>query len=334
MFRTLGLIFIAALSASTSGSITAAADPVGTSAAVERAVALAEQLGMSQSSIERVRNGEIVAQDLPPASDKDLSIAVITRVNASLENVRQLIEGDRFAKVSTVTIARGEIDPQSPSLAPMELDAASLEELAKDPGGLFFMSGDEAERIARAGEQGTAQALEAYRSVLAERARAYWEQGIAGITPYAGSDRSPRTDLGHANDAARELIRNPEIRSLLDAIPAKSQGEATHQLFWALQKARDQAAPVLIHRIAYSGAEGELFVERRFYSAYDYDSLQIVTGVLPVSDASCVAFYTNHTFTSQVTGFGGGAKRSIGRKMLRNGIVAEMERARNVAEGH
>jgi hypothetical protein len=58
------------------------------------------------------------------------------------------------------------------------------------------------------------------------------------------------------------------------------------------------------------------------------DSLQIVTGILQaIDERTTVAFYLNHTYTSQVAGFGGGAKRAIGRKLMQEELVAELERA-------
>ncbi len=90
---------------------------------------------------------------------------------------------------------------------------------------------------------------------------------------------------------------------------------------------------MLIHRILYREDDGELFVQRRFYSGYDYDALQTLVGVLPSSVGGSVVFYTNRTYTAQVAGFGGGAKRSIGRKLLEGEVVAEMERARKVIPG-
>jgi hypothetical protein len=165
------------------------------------------------------------------------------------------------------------------------------------------------------------------------RAKAYWEGGAAAITPYEGKNRSPKLDLEDANTAARKLLVNPTALALLDVVPAKATGPAVHTLTWAVQKGRDQAAPVLSHRISYRQDDGELFIEKRFYSAYDYDALQVVTGVLPASKDRSVVFYTNHTFTDQVAGFGGGAKRSIGRKLMSTELVAEIERAQKALAG-
>jgi transcriptional regulator with XRE-family HTH domain len=293
----------------------------------------AKRLGMSQNAIERVKQGEVVAEDLEASSDKDISLAVIARVDADLKTVYEFVAGDRLAQISTVTLSEGSIDPANPSLAAMKLDDETVARLAEDPKGTFFMSDEEAKRVAAAGKQGNAQALAAYRQVLAERAKAYWEKGLAGITPYGGEGRSPKVDLGHANDAAKKLVRNPVVRAELDAVPAKSSGKAEHRLSWAIQKGRDQAAPILIHHILYREEDGEVFVQRRFYSAYDYDSLQIVTGVLPTKSGASAVFYTNHTYTDQVAGFGGSAKRSIGRKMMQSELVAELQRAQKAVPG-
>ncbi len=294
---------------------------------------VAKWLDLSQAAIERVKNGEVVAEDLEPSSDKDLSLAVIARFDADLQTVYDFVMGDRLAELSTVTLSRGDIDPADPSLAEMMLDDATVAKLAEDPGGTFFLSDEEAKRIAAAGRQSDAQALEAYRQVLAERVTAYWEKGLDGITPYAGKGRSPKVDLGHANDAARKLVRNPVVWAELTAVPAKSPGMATHRFAWAVQKGRDEEAPILMHRIFYQEHDGEVFVERRFYSGYDYDSLQIATGVLPGPSGGCAVFYTNHTYTHQVAGFGGGVKRSIGRGILEKQLVGELQSAQKAVRG-
>lgn len=290
---------------------------------------VAQQMGMSEEAIERVKKGEVVVEELDASSDKDLSIALVARIDASLAEVHAFLQSDRLLEISTVTLSSGEIDTSTFSLAAMDLPDDALQRLVHDPEDAFHMSKDEAALIAAAAEKGKTEALEAYRGVLSARARAYWEQGVAGITPYAGKGRSPRDDLDHANAAAKKLIRNVQVLAELDVIPSKNSGKATHSLYWAVQKGRDVAAPVLNHRILYAENDGEASIERRFYSGYDYDSLQIVTGILPAAsdDSKCVAFYLNHTYTSQVAGFGGGAKRAIGRKLMQKELVAELERA-------
>ncbi len=316
---SLFLLFFSALILWTAPN--ALAQPLATPAEAAR------RIGLSDAAIARVNNGEVVAEELEASSDKDLSLAVVARIAADLDTVHEFVRADRLAEFQTVTLDRGPIDPANPSLVALELPEEMLKKLASDPGDLFYMSEKEAQSVEAAGKQGTAAALAAYQKVLAERARSYWERGIDAIEPYMGKGRSPKIDLRHANEAARRLVLNPDFQTELDAIPAKAAGNAEHRLYWALQKGRDQLAPVLIHRILDKKESGELIIERRFYSGYDYDSMQIVVGVLSARTGHCAIFYMNHTYTAQVAGFGGGAKRSIGRKLLKKELIAEMQRA-------
>lgn len=291
-------------------------------------IEIAKRIGLSDAAIEQVKKGEVVVEELESSSDKDLSVAIVAIVEAPLARVNTFIDSGKLAEISKVTLAQGDIDTSTFSLAEMKLSDELLSQLAQDPGGTFFMSEDEAARVATAAKQGKAQALAAYQGVLSARAKAYWEGGAAAITPYTGKGRSPKVDLGHASDAAKELVQNPKVMAEIDAIPAKATGPAVHSLTWAIQKGRDQAAPVLSHHIFYKQKDADILIERRFYSAYDYDALQIVTGVLTGSDPNrSVVFYTTHTYTAQVAGFGGGAKRSIGRKLMQKELVTEMKQA-------
>lgn len=294
---------------------------------------VAKRVGFSEEAIARAAKGEVIAESLKATSDKDLALAVGAEIDAPPQAVYDFVDADKLSKFQTVTISDGEIDPANPSLADMKLPEDTLKKLATDPGDIFYMSEAEASKVGEAGKNGTAAVLAAYQEVLAARAKAYWEQGLEGITPYAGKGRSPAVDLGHANTAAKAFLQHPELQAEVDAVPARSPGKAEHKLYWAVQKGREQEAPVLIHRILYKQDDGEVFVERRFYSGYDYDSLQIVVGVLPTEDGNSGILYTNHTFTAQVTGFGGGTKRSIGTKLLEKDLVAEMQRAQKTIPG-
>ncbi len=294
---------------------------------------VAQRVGFSQEAVARAEKGEVISEGLKATSDKDLALAVGAKIDAPMQAVYDFVDAHKLSRFQTVTISEGEIDPANPSLAGMKLQEDTLKKLAKDPGGIFHMSKAEASKVGAAGKNGTAAALAAYQQVLAARAEAYWEQGLKGITPYAGKGRSPAVDLGHANKAAKAFLEHPEVQAEVDAVPAKSPGKAKHRLYWAVQKGRDQEAPVLIHRILYEQDDGNVVVERRFYSGYDYDSLQIVVGTLPTEDGNSAIIYTNHTYTAQVTGFGGSAKRSIGRKLLERDVVAEMRRAQKTIPG-
>jgi hypothetical protein len=308
---------------------------VATADAEENAAArLARKIGLSEAAIGRVAAGEVVVEELEASNDKDLAIALVALVDASVEAVSKAVDAEAFAHVSEVTLSRGIIEPDAFSLADLTLPEELVARLAEKPEKTFYLSAPEVERVTAAASGGPRAALEAYRQVLSDRARAYWEKGDEGIVPYEGEGRSPREDLTDANRAAREVIEGEDTRALLTTPPSKARGPAEHRLAWRVQKGRDQAAPVLSHVIDYRTDGALLFVDRRFYSGYDYDSMLAMVGVLPTEkhDRS-VVFYVNHTYTAQVAGFGGGAKRSIGRKLMQKELVAEMERVQAVLQG-
>ena len=56
-----------------------------------------------------------------------------------------------------------------------------------------------------------------------------------------------------------------------------------------------------------------------------------MTAFLPVKEGTLVV-YTNHTSTDQVAGFGGGAKRSIGRKFMAAQLEKSFERSKQRVE--
>ncbi len=286
---------------------------------------VAKLVGLPTDAMGRVLAGEVVAAPLAASNEKDLGLVVAVRVDAPLEEVYAFVQTDELAQTQTVTLSSGTIDPRDPEagLAELSLDPDTRRAFAADPAGTFQLSAAEAGRLGQAGE---AKVLDVYRTQLVARARAYWERGLPGIEPYAGRGRSPADDLRAAHSATPLLSLVPKLEAELEQPPGSGGGAAEHQLHWALQKGRDQAAPVLFHRVLYRDADGEVFVERRFYSAYDYDALQIVAGVLPAATGGCVVFYLNRTVTAQVAGFGGSAKRSIGRKLLEQELVAELGR--------
>ena len=79
----------------------------------------ARRAGLSDANVDRMRRGEIVVENLSASSDKDLALAIAMELGATLSGVRDFVDSDRLAKVDTVTLARGPIDPENPSLSAM-----------------------------------------------------------------------------------------------------------------------------------------------------------------------------------------------------------------------
>ena len=71
----------------------------------------------------------------------------------------------------------------------------------------------------------------------------------------------------------------------------------------------------------------------RYYFARNFDAVRLSrTGRLPRPLEGPLVVYTNHTSTDQVAGFGGSAKRSIGRKFMAAQLEKSFERSKQMVE--
>ena len=77
----------------------------------------------------------------------------------------------------------------------------------------------------------------------------------------------------------------------------------------------------------------DIVIQRQFYVARSYNVEQAIAGFFPVPQGTLVV-YGNHTFTDQVTGFGGSAKQSIGRRVMGGKLKELFEKARAAAAKH
>mmetsp|Transcript_15974 Transcript_15974/g.32120 ORF Transcript_15974/g.32120 Transcript_15974/m.32120 type:complete len:304 (-) Transcript_15974:96-1007(-) len=290
---------------------------------------VATRLGFPPSSVESFLKGEVVTQELDASNDKDLSLLVVTVADTTVDKLFELAEQERVHEIQAATISAGVLDPSdvAAGLDGMDLlDEDTVKSLLKNP----FMSKAEAKELRDGHKNG--RGVEAYKRILADRATAYWENGLDGIVPYDGKGRDPSTDLKSANDAALKAVTDPVVHEEVFVIPSRSQNPEWHKLKWALQKGNDQMAPVLSHTIRIKRELGYVGVTRNFYSGTDYDCSQIVTGVIPTADGRSAIFYVNRTFSSAVAGFGGSAKRSIGRKMMKSKLIETMKKGQAVAK--
>jgi hypothetical protein len=283
---------------------------------------LAKRLGLSDS-ITSLKNGEVVTKELDASTDKDLSLVVAALLDADIEKLWEFANAERVHELQDATLSTGIIDPANPSagLEAMKLTEDMVDKLMKTP----FLSKDETLRVKDGLKHG--KGAHVYKEILAERALAYWNKGLEGIVPYEGKGRDPKADLKAATKVALELVLDPTTREELTVIPAKSAHPEAHKLTWTIQQGNAIAAPTLNHLFRHKDERGLLSVTNQFYSGQDKDSLQILAGVVPTSDGRSALFYTNHTYSSAVAGFGGGAKRGIGRKVMKGKIVDTFKKA-------
>ena len=84
---------------------------------------------------------------------------------------------------------------------------------------------------------------------------------------------------------------------------------------------------VLTHTLVAVDGAARAVVQRQYYVSTGYNAEQAVAGFLPVQQGTVVV-YTNHTFTDQVAGFGGSAKRNIGRRIMTSKLKQIFDAAR------
>ena len=92
-----------------------------------------------------------------------------------------------------------------------------------------------------------------------------------------------------------------------------------------MQELVGRPAVVLAHRAQNEGTQVQFLLQRDFFVGHTFDALQILMGVVPAGEDQCVLFYTNLTFTEQVTGFASSAAHGIGRKIMTGEILELFE---------
>ena len=294
------------------------------------------KLGFPADSKQRLLAGEYVETGLPTASERDLNVGIAFLVKGvSPEQLaKDVVGGDLADRTDPQTLAFGRFsDPgSSGDLAKLKLTRAQVAAFA-DPGAGLNLSKQEIAALKRAGGD-PAGVQRAVRDGLVARYRAYRQKGIAGIAPYdrAGRAYEPGGDIERANDAVQKVgILPGSFVQLLDDYPEGVPDDLVESFSWSQFNAHDEDTLALTHHLTGTFGGIVMVVQRQFYASNGYNVEQAVTGFLPVGDGTLVV-YTNHTSTDQVAGFGGSAKRSIGRKFMAAQLERSFDRSRKLIE--
>ena len=84
---------------------------------------------------------------------------------------------------------------------------------------------------------------------------------------------------------------------------------------WQRYKAHGEPVFILTHAFFLEDGDAISAAQRQFYVSGSYNVEQAMAGFLPVAEGTLVV-YLNRTSTDQVAGFGGGTKRSMGKKLM------------------
>lgn len=315
----------------------AGAPALSTAAEPPSASELLSVLGFSPAEIARIEGGEYLTKKTPPTSERELTASFAFFVKVPPAALVADLRTHPLDSVDPNTLAFGAIaGPPTPApfqtltLQP-DAEKQAREYVSASPGGSLNLSSAEIASFTALGSSAPLAAVEqAVRSALLARVEAYQAKGLAGIAPYAlagGKQRSPGDELRAATLAATVLQKYAPAahRMLLDYPNSKVPG--TVEVFrWTRLLAHGTPTITLTHALAIPDGDAFVIVHRQFYVSSGYNSEQAVGAFLPARGGTLVV-YTNRTSTDQVTGFGGGAKRSIGSKLLSSQLEALFHKA-------
>lgn len=294
------------------------------------------KLGFPADTQSQVLAGQFVETALPTASERDLNVGIAFLVEQAPEAIARTVrEQMLLERVDPATIAYGKLTGEGTTaqLAGLKLTPAQQKAYAEaQPGDALNLSSEEVAALHAAGKDAAAIENEV-RELLLARYRAYRARGVAGIAPYArkGAKGDPAADLAAVDATARKNGLLPSaFYDLLDHYPEGVPADATDALSWSQFTAHGADTIALVHSL-HATFDGILIaVQRHYYVSTGYNIEQAITGFLPAEGGTLV-IYTNHTSTDQVAGFGGGTKRSIGRKFMGDELEKLFERARATA---
>lgn len=326
--RRIGAIFILACSASF--SLSAATDLDSQQ--------LIQLLGVEQQDAAKLDKGEVVFFNVAEGDEKELAAGAAIYLKASPSKIISYVKNKGLASIDTDITAEGVIPLQATldSFKGFNIKAGSDEAadfLAATPGSKFNLSTKEFQDLKALSSAQPDAASQAYRNILLKRWQSYRQNGLKGIKTYDrgnGTEANPAGELRTATQGSKILARYfPELYKAWLNYPAALPADVDESFFWRMRQVENRPTALLVHRLLFSSATGQVVVSRQFYVGHSYNSNQLVVACLPYLDGSLVV-YANRTFTDQVAGFGSSLKRSIGQKQAQDEMVKQLKNLRKV----
>jgi hypothetical protein len=292
-------------------------------------------VGLSADDKQRVLNGEFVSADIGGVSDRDLAFAIAFLVKTSPDNLAGKMVAGELVSADEQVKEFGVISPAGALADFAKLDisnqAAQALTFAKAGESLNLSASEISAFAVLRGDTTHSVQQQLYRMLLA-RYQAYRASGLGGIAAYdrGGSTTDLADDLRRASQATRHLAKYmPAAHAVLLNYPTATVPGMRESFYWLKYSIQGKETYVLTHMLTVPEGAGRIFVQRQFYASTGYDGEQAVAGFLPVREGTVVV-YGAHAFTDQVTGFGGAAKRGIGRRVMADQMkkLFDAERAR------
>ena len=319
---------------------------------------LLQELQISDSDRQRIREGDIVTWTATEGSDRELALGMAMLVKKKTENVTDLFrEAATFMNIKVIT-AFGKIgnpgfgmignegtlaDFAGVTLAPNgEKEARRY--LEAEPGDDLNLDAKEiaAFRALKAASKDGAVPIQKVETLIREgllaRYQAYHAKGLAGIAPYArksGRQTLASDELSIATKQSKLAAKYlPSVYNALLNYPAikfKEADEIEEQFFWVTIEVFGRPTYVLSHRLRFRIDEAFVVVDRHYYASHDYNSLQQGALARPTKDDTVVT-YLSRVSTDQVAGFGSSAKHPVSRALMGPYLKDLLEALRAKAE--
>lgn len=312
--------------------------PLPAAAVLPTAQAVLTAMGFSADEQQQVMNGDLVTSSATSSTDRELAIHMALLINRPADQLAQVFRDAGDYKQSANVIGFGALSAPATlgDFAALTLDDATAQSfLNAQPGTAVNLSPAEIAAFAALKAQAPADVDTAVatqlRQMLLARHQAYRSGGLSAIAPYARGDgalRSPGEELADATKANVTLARfAPHLHKVLEVYP-QTNPEVTDEFFWVSFANKGANPTIALTQRLFAGTGGAyIFVDRHYYASSQYNTVQAISGVLPVEEGS-VLIYINRTSTDQVGGFGSSVKRSIGDHMMAKEIGAALEKLR------
>ncbi|MBY0500289.1 MAG: hypothetical protein K2P74_11875 [Nitrosomonas sp.] len=298
---------------------------------------LIQQLGIVQQELVNLERGKVVSFQVTENDKKELAAGVAIFISSAPAEVVEFLRNKGMISVDTEIISQSLISPQTTLRSFKELnfklgdkDAADL--LIAKPGDTFNLSAQEFKTLQTIKSEHSYLITEVYKKILFERWQGYHKKGLKGIATYdrgAGRVSDPGKELRTAILNNNVLPKHfPELYQAWLNYPVIMPANAEERFFLINRQVENRSTAVLLHRIISTEKTGGIILSRQFYVGHSYNSNQYIIGCLPYRNGSLV-FYTNRTFTDQVTGFGSGLKHSIGREQMRHRMEKHLTNIKN-----
>lgn len=300
------------------------------SAQLPDAEALLRDLGFVADEISRVKTGEFVEGSIAASNERELVAAIAFLVQTSPTELVNQLRRDLLDRVDPNTIAYAMADgtPSLASFATLRLEPDAQKRakayLEARPGEDLNLSSEEIAAFHALGSAPAPADVEAeVKRALLARLQAYQAQGLGGIAPYArsgGKTPSAGDALRLATAATKRLeALIPNAFQALLAYPRVRPAGFEESYDWSQFRAHGMPTFALTHSIFVPEGQSWLVAQRQFYVSSGYNCEQSISAFIPMQQGTLVV-YSNRTSTDQVTGWGGGAKRAIGSKLLASGL--------------